>query len=139
MIPTIYPSVIPSTDIITTIAGSSTSGSYSGDNGPATSAELWSPVGVTLDSAGTPYFLVNKGILSLIYLGNVYFGDSGSNRVRKVTVATGIITTIAGSGGIGSYSGDNGQATSAAFNSPTGVSVDVSGTYLFNLLVWFTY
>ncbi len=42
-----------STGIITTVAGSSTSGGYNGDNGPATSAELYYPEGVAIDSPGT--------------------------------------------------------------------------------------
>ena len=60
----------------------------------------------------------------------MYIADTVNQRVRKVTVSTGIITTIAGSGGTGSYSGDNGLATSAALDSPRGVSVDATGNYL---------
>ncbi len=61
--------------------------------------------------------------------GNVYIADYNSNRIRKVTVSTGIITTIAGSSTSGSYSGDNGQATSAKLNNPHGVALDASGIY----------
>ena len=60
-------------------------------------------------------------------IGNVYVGDTFNNRIRKVTVSTGIITTIAGSSAQG-YSGDNGAATSAALNTPSGIAVDASGT-----------
>jgi hypothetical protein len=56
------------TGLITTVAGNGTLG-YSGDGGAATSAELSSPTGVALDSAG-----------------NLYIGDSGNNRVREVEV-----------------------------------------------------
>ena len=56
----------------------------------------------------------------------MYIADAYNNRVRKVTVSTGIITTIAGNGGVG-YSGDNGPATSAAFHYPTNIVVDASG------------
>ncbi len=56
----------------------------------------------------------------------MYIADSSHNLIRKVTVSTGIITTYAGTG-TGSYSGDNGQATSAALNSPFGVVLDSSG------------
>ena len=59
-------------------------------------------------------------------IGNVYIGDRNNQRIRKVTVSTGIITTIAGTGSF-SYSGDNGAATSATLNYPNGVAVDASG------------
>ena len=61
--------------------------------------------------------------------GNVYISDWYNQRIRKVTVSTGIITTIAGTG-TSSYSGDNGDATSAALFKPPGVAIDASGTYL---------
>ncbi len=57
----------------------------------------------------------------------MYIADYGDNRVRKVTASTGIISTIAGTG-TNSYSGDNGPATSAALNQPTGVALDSAGT-----------
>ena len=63
-------------------------------------------------------------------IGNVYIADTSNNRIRKVTVSTGIITTIAGSGGTSSYSGDNGAATSATLSYPYGVALDVSGRIL---------
>ncbi len=56
----------------------------------------------------------------------MYIADSGNNCVRKVTVATSVITTIAGTDSTG-YSGDTGAATSATFSSPWGVSLDSSG------------
>ena len=62
-------------------------------------------------------------------IGNVYIADAGNHRIRKVTVSTGIITTIAGTG-TGSYSGDNGAATSATLYNPFGVAVDASGRIL---------
>ncbi len=62
------------------------------------------------------------------YLGNVYIADTSNNRVRKVTVSTGIITTVAGTGST-VYSGDNGQATSATLYNPHGVTVDSAGTH----------
>ena len=65
-------------------------------------------------------------MISLHHLGNVYIPDAGNNRIRKVTVSTGIITTFAGTGTI-SFSGDNSQATAAALNQPHGVSVDSAG------------
>ena len=52
-----------------------------------------------------------------------------NHRIRKLTVSTGIITTIAGTG-TSSYSGDNGAATSATLYYPSGVVVDASGRIL---------
>ena len=101
--------VTVSTGIITTIAGTGTT-SYNGDNIQATSAALYYPVGVGLDTAG-----------------NVYIADSWNHRIRKVTISTGIITTFAGTG-TASYSGDNGPAMSATLNYPYGVAVDSAGT-----------
>ena len=62
-------------------------------------------------------------------IGNVYIADTYNHRIRKVTVSTGIITTIAGTGIIG-YSGDNGAATSATLYNPYGVALDASGRIL---------
>ena len=100
--------VTVSTGIILTIAGTGTS-SYSGDNGAATSATLNYPYGVVLDTAS-----------------NVYIADTNNHRIRKVTISTGIITTIAGTGTT-TYSGDNGPATSATLNYPNGVALDSAG------------
>jgi len=82
---------------------------YAGDGGTATSVELFSPLGVTVDASG-----------------NIYIADSGNNRIRKVTASTGIITTVAGNGTAGS-SGDGGAATSAELSYPTAVVVDSPG------------
>ena len=64
----------------------------------------------------------------------MYIADYGNHRIRKIVVSSGIITTIAGNG-IGSYSGDNGQATAATLNCPSGVSLDVSGTIASSLML----
>ena len=114
-----------STGIITTIAGTGTA-SYGGDYGPATSATLYYPYGVAVDSSGRTHTVLLSGSLNVSLLGNVHIADYYNNRIRKVTISTGIITTIAGTGA-SSYSGDNGQATSAALYSPSGVNVDSSG------------
>jgi Transposase zinc-binding domain/Putative transposase/NHL repeat len=100
--------VTASTGLISTVAGNGTSG-YSGDGSAATSAEISSPNGVAVDAAG-----------------NIYIADSGNNRIRKVTVATGIISTVAGNG-TGGYSGDGGAATSAKIWNPVHVTLDRSG------------
>ena len=64
--------------------------------------------------------------MTISYSGNVYIADFDNNRIRKVTVSTGIITTIAGTG-TNSYSGDNGPATSATLYWPSGVALDSAG------------
>ena len=71
--------------------------------------------------------------IPLSNIGNVYIADSSNHRIRKVTVSTGMITTLAGTGtgtNTGSYSGDGGAATSATLYYPSGVAVDASGRIL---------
>jgi uncharacterized protein (TIGR03437 family) len=93
--------------IITTVAGNGTRG-FSGDGGPATSAQLWFPEGIAVDSQG-----------------NLFIADHANNRVRKVS-PNGIITTVAGIGSAG-FSGDGGPATSAQLNGTFAVAVDNAG------------
>ncbi len=103
---------------IYTIAGDGSQG-FSGDGGPATSAQLQGSGGLAVDSAG-----------------NLYIADTFNNRVRVVASAdetlfgqamtTGDIYTIAGNGSQG-FSGDGGQATAAALYYPSGVAVDRAG------------
>ncbi len=98
---------------ITTIAGTGVE-TYGGDNGPALQAQLNYPAGLAVDSAG-----------------NLYIADSLNHRIRRVD-ASGIITTIAGSGDAGfvssgGYSGDGGPAVRAQLHNPTGVAVDAAG------------
>ena len=70
----------------------------------------------------------------------MYVADHINQRIRKVTVSTGIITTIAGSSTSGSYSGDGGDATSATLSGPLAVALDASGTgYSLFLYFWFYY
>jgi sugar lactone lactonase YvrE len=98
---------IDTAGIITTIAGTGVAG-FSGDNGPATLAELNEPWGLNLDSGG-----------------NIFFTDIVNERVRKIDTS-GIITTVAGNGTAG-YNGDNIPATSAELNFPRGVVLDNRG------------
>jgi sugar lactone lactonase YvrE len=99
------------TGIISRFAGDVGGGSgYSGDGGPATSAELNFPLAMTLDTSG-----------------NMYIADTDNQRVRRIDAVTGIITTVAGNGGggpDGGYSGDGGPATSAELSDPEGVALD---------------
>jgi trimeric autotransporter adhesin len=84
---------------------------FSGDGGPAYGAGLNRPVGLTFDA-----------------FGNLYIADRSNNRIRKVDT-NGIITTVAGSGGLGGfgYSGDGGYATNGVMNAPGGVAFDAAG------------
>ena len=91
--------VVKATGDIITVAGNGTAG-YSGDNGPATDAELDDPDGVAVDAAG-----------------DLFIADSGNNVIREVVKATGDIITVAGNGTAG-YSGDNGPATAAELDYP---------------------
>ncbi|MBT4500345.1 MAG: choice-of-anchor D domain-containing protein, partial [Gemmatimonadetes bacterium] len=98
------------TGIITTMAGNGEEGvsgdGFAGDSGPATSARLFNLGGVSVDESGNVYFVSN-------------------NRIRKVDVSTGIITTVAGNGG-DAFSGDGGPATRARLSDPRDVFVDGS-------------
>ena len=96
------------TGIISTIAGTGSQG-YTGDGGLATSAKLYAPSKIAVDNSG-----------------DIYIADQGSHVVRKITVSTGIIKTLAGSG-ISGFSGDGGPAHQAKLTSPQGVAVDKSG------------
>jgi protein gp37 len=104
--------VVKDTGDIITVAGNGTDG-YTGDKGPATSAELDDPRDLALDSAG-----------------DLFIADLKNNVIREVVKATGDIITIAGNG-IAGYSGNNGPATSAELNSPRGVAVDSAGNVFF--------
>lgn len=99
---------ITSASTITTIAGDGNPG-YTGDGGLANQATLILPASVAIDGAG-----------------NLYIADSGNNAIRKVTLSTGIITTVAGNGTPGS-AGDGGPATAANLNNPQGITVDAAG------------
>ena len=93
--------------IISTFAGNGTSG-YSGDNEPATNAQLNYPAGIATDNAG-----------------NVFIVDGLNNAIRKVS-PTGIISTIAGNS-IGANTGDGGPASAACLGTSGGIAIDYSG------------
>ncbi len=94
----------PTTNMVSTVAGGSTRG-YTGDNGPATAAQLMTASGLAVDSAG-----------------DIYISDWDKGIIRKIN-SSGTISTYAGTG-ISGYSGDGGAALKAQFNGPTGMSVD---------------
>jgi uncharacterized protein (TIGR03437 family) len=89
-----------------TIAGTGTVGN-TGNGAAATAATLSGPGGVAVDSSGT-----------------IYIADTGNNQIRKISGGT--ISLVAGTGNA-QYSGDNGPATNADLNGPTGVTVDSAG------------
>lgn len=90
---------------ITTIAGS-TAG-FSGDNGPASAAQLNLPTALALGA------------------NSLYIADTQNHRIRKLNLTTGTITTVAGNGTQG-FSGDGGPAISASIDSPAGLAVDAA-------------
>jgi len=94
--------------IITTVAGNGTPG-YSGDNGPATQAQLNFPADVAVDAYGA-----------------LYIADTENNAVRRVDT-DGIITTMVGNRQRG-FSGDGGFANQASIDRPYGVEVAPNGT-----------
>ena len=92
---------------IRTLVGTGEAG-YSGDGGPASDATLREPFMCAFDSAG-----------------NLFFCESRNYVVRRVDAATGVITTVAGTGEAG-YSGDGGPATAAMINEPYALDVDTA-------------
>ncbi len=93
--------------VIQTLAGSGVAGG-TGDGGRAQSAQLSSPVGVAADSTG-----------------NIYIGDTGNARLRRVSLS-GDITTVSGGNGWGGE-GDGAGATSAQVRDINGIAVDTDG------------
>jgi sugar lactone lactonase YvrE len=102
---------VSATGVITTVAGNGTPG-YSGDGGPATSAQLNEPTKLALDASG-----------------NLFIIDSGNHRIRELTV-DGIIRTVAGNGFDGD-AGDGGPASAAAidvtFGATSAIALDATG------------
>ena len=97
--------------VITRVAGTGATGS-SGDDGPATDAELKSPIGVAV----TPH-------------GGFLIADYNDHTVRKVSAA-GVITRVAGTPGVIGSGGDDGPATDAELNNPAGIAVTADGGFL---------
>ena len=101
---------ISTTGTITSIAGVGTPG-YTGDGGPATAAQLHFPFRLAFNPAG-----------------DLFFVDGANNSIRKIDMATGTITTVAGSPtGIAGFAGDGGPATASQFSVATSVKFDAAG------------
>jgi hypothetical protein len=97
---------------ITTIAGTGTAG-YNGDGIPATAAQFNGVQGLAFDGAG-----------------NLFVADISNNRIRKITISTGLISTVAGTGTAG-YNGDGILATAAQINIPSALAFDSNGDLYF--------
>ena len=98
---------------ITIVAGTGILG-YGGDGGQATSATLGRSINLALDAAG-----------------NIYIADGDNNRIRRVEVLTGVITTVAGTGAA-QDSGDGGAAIDAGVSRPTAIALDRAGDLYFS-------
>jgi sugar lactone lactonase YvrE len=97
---------------ITTVAGNGGKG-YGGDGGAATQAALNEPYGIAIDRTG-----------------NLYIADRLNRRVRRVDAASGVITTVAGTGEA-AYSGDGAPAAAAGLAEPNGLAFDPGQTRLY--------
>jgi sugar lactone lactonase YvrE len=95
--------VITPAGMVSTLAGS---GAFGSTNATGVFASFYSPDGVAVDGAG-----------------NVYVADAGNNMIRKISPGA-VVTTLAGTGAVGSV---NGSGLSATFDEPTGVAVDGAG------------
>ena len=99
----------PAQDIITTVVGNNTAG-FSGDGENALLAQINSPAGIAVDDKG-----------------NLYLADTQNHRIRKID-PNGNMLTIAGDGNQG-YTGDDGIATAAQLNRPSGIAIDKLGNF----------
>ena len=99
------------TGIITTVAGTGQH-RFSGDGGPATVAALNEPAALALD-----------------HQGHLYIADQSNNRVRRVDLSTGVITTVAGTGEA-AYGGDGMPAVDAALAGPSGLTLADGKLYI---------
>ena len=99
---------INSSGTITTIAGNGVASSI-GDGGLATSASVNGPAGLAKDA-----------------VGNIYIAEYYGNKIRKINISTGIITTVVGTG-IAGFLGDGASAISARINGPVGIAFNNTG------------
>jgi len=89
--------------LVTTLAGSGAVG------GTGTDASLHSPRGITTDGS------------------SLYVSENGSHKIRKIVIATGVVTTVAGSGVAGAV---DGTGTAASFNQPYALTTDGSSLFV---------
>ena len=101
------------TGIITTVVGEGGNNGDDGDGGPATAAHIDGPKGIIFDANW-----------------NLLIADSGNAKIRRVDAATGVITTIAGTGETG-LSGDGGPATAAQLDEPRTLALAPDGSIYF--------
>ncbi len=97
---------------ISTLAGNGQAG-YAGDGGPAKDASLNEPYGIAIDRAG-----------------NIFVADRLNRRVRRIDAASGIMTTLAGTGEA-AYGGDGGPAARAGLAEPNGLAFDAAERHLY--------
>ena len=97
--------IVAATGLVSTLAGS---GTYGYADGPGAAAQFSSPTGVACDGRG-----------------NVFVADANNHRIRGIVAATGVVSTLAGTGTQGFA---DGTGISAQFNRPQGVACDASGT-----------
>ncbi len=98
--------IVIATGVVTTLAGS---GSIGYADGTGEAATFSHPSGITRDGA------------------NLYVADSGNQKIRKIVIATGVVTTLAG-GGLGTSADGTGEA--ASFNHPSGITSDGTNLYI---------
>lgn len=102
---------VSTSGIVSTIAGIAGSPGYTGDGGPATSAQIANPIGLVFDT-----------------IGNLYFSNNGKNCIRKIDLS-GNITTVVGTG-IAGFNGDGGPATSAKVRLTGFIAFDGTGNLI---------
>ncbi len=100
---------VTSAGAVTTFAGG-TSGIPGLVNGTGTAARFNTPKGIATDGS------------------SLFVADTGNHAIRKIVIATGVVTTLAGSG-VAGFS-DNPTGTAAAFNAPEGIAVVGSNLYV---------
>jgi hypothetical protein len=98
--------IVISTGVVTTVAGTGSSGSV---DGTGTGASLNLPIGITVDET------------------NLYVVEQDNNLIRQIVISTGVVTKVAGTGSSGSA---DGTGTSASFNKPVGITTDGTNLYV---------